>query len=188
MSLLLPGIPFGNIVALAACGLFYLALTSTCRLLLDRKPSDRLVTLLAELLIPLEAVLSTLAIFFTGGALTPMFIVYPLGIMMSIILLTPSGVYKIAAFSILLYCALALLEAYQVIPRLQVMWGPSSLYTESNFDNYSACFSLSVPPCAIAYMGNRIARMQRAQRAHRAPGIRYGCHLRRNSDPRRHDG
>jgi diguanylate cyclase (GGDEF)-like protein len=160
LSVFLPGAPAANILYLIGLGVVYIGFNSTLMLVLNRAASDRVVKVFSEVLIPVEVALSTLSVFFTGGALTPMFIVYTLGIMMSIILLTPGGVYKIAMVSVLQYCALALLEAYRVIPRLEIMWGEQKLYAAQDFNNYAA-YLLIVCSTLIAtgYMGNRIARL-----------------------------
>ncbi len=159
-SLLLPGVPTINVLCLIALAVAYVGFNCSLMLALNRDPSDRAVKVFSELLVPVEVGLSTLSIYFTGGVLTPMFIVYTLGIMMSIILLTPSGVYKIAAFSVLQYCALALLEAYRIIPRWEVEWGGQKLYAEQNFNNYASYLLIVCSTLlATAYMGNRIGRL-----------------------------
>ncbi|MGA7730947.1 MAG: sensor domain-containing diguanylate cyclase [Chloroflexia bacterium] len=160
ITFLLPDVPVENLVYLTSLCLVYIGFNCAITFALSRNPSDRSVRIFSEIFIPVEVALSTLSIYFTGGALTPMFIVYTLGIMMSIILLTPSGVYKIATISILQYCALVGLEAYRVIPRLEITWGGQKLYAEQNFYNY-ASYLLVVCATLIAtgYMGNRIARL-----------------------------
>ena len=159
-SLLLPGIPYTNVIFLIAGAVVYLAVTTVARSLLRGTPSDKLVRTLTEVLIPLEVTFSTADIYFTGGALTPMFIVYTLSIMMSIILLSPLGVYRITALSIVQYCALTILEASGIIPRIPAVWNGKQLYAEISVTNYAAylmivCCTLA----ATAYMGNRIARV-----------------------------
>lgn len=159
-SLLLPGIPTLNVLYLLALGATYITFNCVFMLALGRNPSDNAMKVISEVLIPVEVAISTIAIYFTGGALTPMFIVYTLGIMMSIILLTPGGVYKITGFTILQYSALVCLEFNNIIPRLEITWAGQKLYAEQTFYNYAA-YMLIVCSTLLAtgYMGNRIAKL-----------------------------
>lgn len=159
-ALALPGIPVGNIATLIGICAVYTALNCTFLYLARHSISEKVTRVVAETLIPWEVVLNTVGIYFTGGVLTPMFIIYMMNIFMSIILLRPIGVYKIAMLTISQYLLLMLLEATKLLPRLEVMWGEVHLYAPQSPENYTS-YGLIVCSTLLAtgYMGNMIGRV-----------------------------
>ncbi len=111
-------------------------------------------------MLPLDVVLITLCIYVSSGALSPMIILYSVGVMLSIILLDPIGVFRIAAISISLYCCLAFAEAYRLIPYAQDYWGGPDLHRDATPITY-ALYLVVVASMLLAqaYIGNRIALM-----------------------------
>ncbi|MEO5951182.1 MAG: sensor domain-containing diguanylate cyclase, partial [Chloroflexia bacterium] len=161
-TLAIPGVPVTNVAILIGICMVYTGINCAFLYAARRDVSENTTRIVAKALIPWEVVLNTLGIYFTGGVLTPMFIIYMMNILMSIVLLNPKGVYKIAALIISQYVLLMALEAFQIVPRLEVSWSGHKLYAEQNFENYVA-YVLIVGSTMVAtgYMGNMIARVIR---------------------------
>jgi diguanylate cyclase (GGDEF)-like protein len=138
----------------------YLLLNCVYALLLKGTPSARIVKVLRQAQVPEKVAICTLAIYVSGGVLTPMFILYTLVLLEAIILLNPRGVYLASALSILCYLGLSLLEAYRLVPYVDGPWGTSNIYLSRNFAAY-ASYSLVVSFILMiaGYMGNRIAHL-----------------------------
>ncbi|HEY0072221.1 MAG TPA: sensor domain-containing diguanylate cyclase, partial [Chloroflexia bacterium] len=120
--------------------------------------SPRRVAILRNIQLPEKLLLCTIAIYVSGGALTPMVLLYPLTIIEAIILADPRGVYHTGAASIILYCTLALLEAQRAIPYMPGHWGVRDFYQSADGTTY-AMYTLIVSTLIMvsAFFANRIA-------------------------------
>jgi diguanylate cyclase (GGDEF)-like protein len=157
-SLLMPGARSSNSLFIIAICCAFIAVNGIYDRLLKGEISLTLLTFLRESLIPLDVLLITLCIYVTGGALSPVLFAYSVGILLSIILLDPKGVYRTAGISILCYCCLSFLEAFQIIPYISDYWGGPDLHKDATFVTY-ALYLLVVCSMLLAqaYIGNRIA-------------------------------
>lgn len=155
------GVPIDSAGYLVVIGCALILTNYIYSLILHRHTSsERTMSVLREVMIPFDLVFATLAVYVSGGALSPMSIAYTLGVLMSIILLDPTGVYRTACIAVVMYSGLVLLEAYQLIPHISLFPGGPGLYGAATFTTY-AYYLLTV--CAMllggAYVGNRIALM-----------------------------
>ena len=153
---------------LAIANALYVGASVFYNSLLNRKPaiSPRRLTLVVNLQVPEMLFLCTIALYYSGGALTPLFILYPLVILGSIILTDPQGVYRTGLLAVAFYCSLAVLEAAGAIPQVKGRWGSNwgfqpSLSTNISPDNYIT-YALYVGIISsvlllAAYIGNRVA-------------------------------
>jgi len=102
----------GTTIRLAFTDLLYLLASLFYSYTLNQNPSLRRITLIRNLQVPELLVLATTATYYSGGVLSPLFILFPLAILQAIILLQPTGVYRTGVFAVALYCSLALLEIW----------------------------------------------------------------------------
>jgi|GEM_PF-787388 len=140
--------------------LVYLLANGLYTLLLKGNPPARRVQWMRQIQVPEKVIACTIAIYVSGGVLTPLFILYTLVVLESIILLNPRGVYQAAGLSILSYLGMSVLEAYRLIPHIEGSWGTAHNYLNSNFAVY-AIYALVVAfiLLIVGYMGNRIAHL-----------------------------
>ena len=150
---------------MALAGLFsvnltYLAATALYGFMLRGDKAARHANLVRQLQMPEKIALCTLAIYFFGGVLTPLFVLYPLAVLESIILMNPVGVYRTGALAIVAYCILALFEAYGVVPRLSGSFGQTYSLQAATPTAY-ALYTLII--CSIlmltTYLANRVAQL-----------------------------
>lgn len=136
----------------------YLLTNAAYYYLLRGEPSPRRVNTIRMAQFPLELVVATVGMYATGGVLTPVSLIYVFSILVAIVLLDPSGVYWTAGMAALCYCALALLEAYRLIPYIKGYWGPRDVYEVASSATY-ALYVLVVASffMVVAYMASRIA-------------------------------
>lgn len=159
-SFFIPGVPFSSVFNLTLVVLLFLAFNGMYALLLRGDPPARTVEWLRRGVIPFDVVVSTLAIYISGGVLTPIFIIYSIAILMSIVLLDPKGVYRTAGLAVLLYSALTFLEAYRLVPHISGYRGKPDYYDVATSTTYGihvivVCSMLLM----AAYMGNRISQL-----------------------------
>ncbi|MDQ3705715.1 MAG: sensor domain-containing diguanylate cyclase [Chloroflexota bacterium] len=116
------------------------------------------INIIRNIQLPEKLLLCTFAIYVSGGALTPMVLLYPLVIVEAIILADPRGVYHTGAASIVLYCTMALLEAQRAIPYVPGHWGDHDFYESASSATY-AMYTLMVSTLIMvtAFFANRIA-------------------------------
>jgi diguanylate cyclase (GGDEF)-like protein len=139
-----------NVVLLVVNAAYYLALKGN--------PPVSTLRFLRQLLMPVDVILSTVAVYVSGGVLTPLAIVYPLNILTSIVLLDPRGVYRTAIYAVSSYLVLTLLEAYNLIPYIEGYWGPGFSHADATFVTYALyLLAVSAIIMAAAFIGNRIA-------------------------------
>lgn len=158
----LPGIPPETVVNVALVTITYIILNGLFILFLKYSHPGIVARLLQRLAIPFDVVICTIALYAAGGVLTPIFITYPLVVMISIIVLDPRGVYWTAGFSLAMYCLLTLLEAYHVLPEVRVSWGSLAPHSSANSTTYALyLFAVCSILLVCAFMGNRIALLIR---------------------------
>lgn len=144
-------------LGLLAVNLVYLVATAIYDLILRGEVGERFAPLIRGVQMPEKIILCTLALYFFGGALTPLFILYPLAILESIILVDPNGVYRTGALAVLAYSTLALLESVGVLPQFGGFQG-QPLPPTGNVIVY-AVFTLIISSILMltTYLGNRVA-------------------------------
>jgi diguanylate cyclase (GGDEF)-like protein len=156
--ILIPAIPRPVIFSLAGIDLLFFGVNSLYGWLVKGKPSARRMQVLRQVMMPVDMLIDTIAIYLSGGALSPLFITYPISILISIILLDPKGVYRTAGMGVVLYCALALSEVWGVLPAIDIQWGTLHYQEVASPQTY-AMYVLAVGSMIMVagYMGNRIA-------------------------------
>jgi diguanylate cyclase (GGDEF)-like protein len=149
-------------LGLFAVNVTYLLITGGYGFLLKGERGTRYANLVRQAQLPEKIALCTLAIYFSGGVLTPLFILYPLAILESIILMDPSGVHRTGAMAIACYCTLALLEAYNVLPVFQGFFYQASDAAVTTPTTY-ALYTLIVSSILMltTYLANRVAHLIR---------------------------
>jgi diguanylate cyclase (GGDEF)-like protein len=163
---LIQGIPVQATVSLLLLNCLFLATNVLYRLLIRGNPPPRMLGILRQVMIPVDMVINTIVIYVSGGTLSPLFITYPVAILVSIILLDPRGVYRTAAIAVLLYCGLALAEAYRALPHVDVRWGTVSFHDIASPQTYGLYVLAVCSMVMVAgYMGNRIALSIRQRNA-----------------------
>ncbi len=150
--------PLVSTLSVVALVLVYLAMSGIYDLFLRGSPSAKRIGFIQQIQLPVELVLFSVAIYVSGGVLTPMFMIYILTIVVSIILLDAVGVYRTAGIAALLYCALALIENYHALPYMKGYWGEKDYYEVASSATY-ALFVLAVASILMmtAYMASRVA-------------------------------
>ncbi len=140
----------------------YLVTSGVYSFLLRGDPSERRIALVCNLQLPDTLTICTLAIYFAGGALTPMVILYPLAILEAIILVEPRAVYRTGAAAVALYCALSATEAFRALPHVNGYWGSQDYYYSATPGTY-VLYTIVV--CCIlvvtSFVGNRISLVMR---------------------------
>jgi diguanylate cyclase (GGDEF)-like protein len=153
-------IAVGPIVGLYTVNIAYLFITWVYSFMLRGEKGSRHTNLIRQLQMPEKIILCTLAIYFFGGVLTPLFILYPLAVLESIILMNPTGVYRTGALAIGSYCGLALLEAYEVLPRFGGSFGQyyaSEFATPTTYALYTLIVSSIL--MLTTYLANRVSQL-----------------------------
>lgn len=158
LAALLPGLPSRTLLTLAVVDAVFLVFNSLYTFLLNNHPDLPVLALLRAAQMPIDVSISTVVLYLSGGVLTPLFIGYMLGILVSIIMLDPNGVYRTAAIAVLEYCALAFLEGFHILPAVNSQWGAIDFQKSASATTY-ALYILSVSALlgAGAYMANRVA-------------------------------
>ncbi|HUP27349.1 MAG TPA: diguanylate cyclase [Chloroflexia bacterium] len=106
--------------------------------------------------IPVDLVIFTVIIHYSGGVTGPVFVLYFLYIFVGLAILPPSGAYIVAGTAIACYGALALLEAFWLRPPLSP--GASSTVAGTQLQNYGGYFlTVSAMLMIIAYIANYFA-------------------------------
>ncbi|HUP27391.1 MAG TPA: diguanylate cyclase, partial [Chloroflexia bacterium] len=151
-------VPFAMTISLGLVNLLYLCAGAAYWYLLKSNPTKRTMSLVRDIQIPEKLLLCTVALYFCGGVLSPVFILYPVSIMEAIILLKPSGVYRTGVLALCFYCGLALLEVFQILPVTPTEWAGSAdgvLATPRTYALYVSVVSSIL--LIVAYIGNRVA-------------------------------
>ncbi len=152
--------PFQGTVSLLGLNLFYLITTYAHSQALSNNPSEQRVALVRQLQLPENLLICTLAVYLTGGVLTPMTLSYPVVIIESIILTDPRGVYRTGIAAVLLYCGLSVLEANHLIPFISGHWGAQNFYDVADAPTYVLRTIVAGSLILVtAYMGTRIANV-----------------------------
>lgn len=146
--------------SLAAVILLYIGTSAVYDFASRGEVSKQRIALLRSIQIPEKIIVCTLAIYLSGGVLTPLVLIYPVAIIESIILMEPVGVYRTGVLSICFYCGLAVLEGQRLIPFVKGHWGGHDYYEVATNTTY-ALYTLAVTSLLLisTYMGNRIARV-----------------------------
>src|SRR2546423_1809841 len=76
--------PLGSILNLVLVVLCYLLTNALYSLFLHANLSPRRIEIIRQVQLPIELVISTAAIYYSGGVLTPMFIIYMVSVLVSI--------------------------------------------------------------------------------------------------------
>lgn len=157
---LIPDVPGDSSRALVVLCLTFLALNGLLILLLKKSRSARTVKVLRQMLMPFDMVVVTVACYLSGGVLTPLSILYPVFILVSIILLDPKGVYRTSALAIFLYGGMAFLEANDLIPYVSGDWGAIDYHAVATPTTYGL-YMIAVSSMLIvtAFLGNRVATL-----------------------------
>jgi diguanylate cyclase (GGDEF)-like protein len=152
--------PLDSILVLLSVDLVYLLANCLYSILLTTKPSPGCIEVIRQTQLPVELMLCSVAIYLSGGVLTPMFIIYMLSILVSIILLDAVGVYRTAGLAALMYCGMALLELYQVLPYVRGYWGDHDFYEIATPVTY-ALYVLTVTSMLmlLAFIASRVAAL-----------------------------
>lgn len=145
---------------LAGVIILYAAITCAYDLASRGEASKRRIALLSNIQIPEKVLISTLAIYLSGGVLTPMVLLYPIAIIESIIVTNPAGVYRTGILSIGLYIGLAVLEAQRIIPLIRDNWQGRDYYEIATANTYIA-YALVVSSLIMVttYTGYHIAQL-----------------------------
>lgn len=144
-----------NMVLVVGC---YLLTNVLYSLFLHINPSPRRIEIIRQVQLPIELVIATAAIYYLGGVLTPMFIIYMVSILISIILLDAVGVYRTAGLAAILYSALAMMENYRLLPYVKGYWGDHDYYETASPATY-ALYVLAVTfmLLLVAFIASRVA-------------------------------
>ena len=138
----------------------YLVATAVYGALLKGENGERRSNVVRQVQMFEKIFLCTLAVYFFGGVLTPLFILYPLLVLESIILMNPAGVYRTGALAISFYSMLALLEFYKLVPKITGFIGQPFSTRAANTITY-ALYTLIVSSIIMltTYMANRVAHL-----------------------------
>ena len=144
----------GLALLVAAYNLFYLYLSISQRQALGK---SRFLSALRLAQIPIDLLVFTAIIHFSGGVKGPVFVLYFLYIFVGLAILPPSGAYVVAALAAACYAGLALLEAYWVAPPNAQAFGrlpegPDPLLTYLGY-----VLTVSAMLMIIAYIANYFA-------------------------------
>jgi hypothetical protein len=135
--LLIPNIALPSVVSLMLLtGAFILA-NAVFNMVLAQNPSPNVLKWMRRLLVLLDVLVATIAIYLSGGPLSPMFIVYSLTIPVSIILLDPRGMYRSTGLAVFMYSVLAFLEGNRLIPNVNAYWGGPDLTSQATPITYA---------------------------------------------------
>ena len=158
VSSLLSILPSASTLNLVWVVLAYLFAAAIYDLLTRDDASPTRITVIRNIQLPEKLLLCTVALYLSGGALTPLVLLYPLCIIEAIILADPRGVYLTGVVSVVCYSSLALLEAQRVIPYVAGHWGRQDFYETADGTTY-AMYMLVVSSLMMvtAYVANRIS-------------------------------
>jgi GAF domain-containing protein len=154
--------PDWTMVGLVSTDLAYLLFSAIYAYLLGEGRADRYMRLVRRAQLPEKLILTTFAVYFAGGVLTPTYLVYSLAIIESILLMDPRGVYRSGALAAALYSGLALLESSHLIPHFESYFGTQELYEIALPSTYALhTVFVSTLLMVAAYMGSRVAQLLR---------------------------
>ncbi len=145
-------------IGLYTVNCLYLSATLIYGLLLKGDRALRYASLIRQIQTPEKILLTTLAIYFFGGVLTPLFLLYPLAVIESIILMSPMIVYRTGALAILAYCSLTLLQVMQLLPVIPGFSGQpfgDQTITTTTYALYTLIVTSII--MLITYLANRVA-------------------------------
>jgi hypothetical protein len=150
--------PLKSVLYLLAVDLVYLLVNALYSIALGNRLTPSRTEVIRQMQLPIELLISSAAIYFSGGVLTPMFVIYMLSILVSIILLDSVGVYRTAGMAAVLYCILALVENFRLLPYIKGYWGDHDFYETATPVTY-ALYVLVVASMLIvvAYIASRVA-------------------------------
>ena len=151
-----------TLVGLTILGLAYLLLGCLHGYLLAEPRVERFIKIVRYVQLPERLILCTLVVYISGGVLTPAFLVYPLVIIEAIILASPLGVYRTGAAATVLYCTLALLESYRLIPHFRSYFGELEPYNFATPSTYGLHVIIVATLIMLgAHIANRVAHLIR---------------------------
>lgn len=150
----------GSTYTLGGVIILYAAITCVYDLASRGEVSKRRIALLSNIQIPEKVLISTLAVYLSGGVLTPVVLLYPIAIIEAIIVTNPAGVYRTGMLSIGVYSGLVALEAWRIIPFIKGDWQGRDYYEIATTNTYST-YALVVSSLIMvtAFMGYHIARL-----------------------------
>jgi hypothetical protein len=155
-------LPVLTMFGLVLTDVTYLGFSTLYSYLLVGSRAERFAPLVLRIQLPEKLILCTLALYFSGGVLTPTFLLYSLAIVEAILLMRPQGVYRTGAWAVLLYCTLSLLESARLIPRFPSYFGAQSYYDFASTTTYALhVLFVSTLTMLAAYMGSRVADLLR---------------------------
>lgn len=136
------------------------ALLNVCYWIASSQPSFT-ATNLGQILrfaqIPIDLLIFTIIVHFSGGVTGPVFLLYFLYIFVGLAILPPSGAYYVAGIAATLYAILGLLEALWMTPPQNIADSPR---TTDIFGTYSGyVLTVSATLMIIAYIANYFSGM-----------------------------
>lgn len=147
-------------IALFSLNIAFLLITGVYKFMLRGEDGARHIDLIRRIQMPEQIIFCTLAIYFSGGVLTPLFLLYTLGVVASVMLTSPAGVYRTGVAAIASYCTLSLLEAYEVLPRFEGSFGQSFTSDYATPTTYALqTLSVSSILMLITYLANRVSHL-----------------------------
>jgi diguanylate cyclase (GGDEF)-like protein len=163
---LIEPLPPETSAALIATDLVYLLFGSLYAYLLKERPASSFspaearISFVRNAQLPEKLALCTLAVYFSGGVLTPSFLLYSLAVIEAIILMEPRGVYRTGTAAVALFGVLTVLESLRIIPHFTSYFGSRDFYSIAVPSTYA--LHMIFVACLLmlsAYIGSRVAHL-----------------------------